>query len=198
MWQAPRAKGSPSLSGSSRADRARLDAPRPLREDVCREVRLRSDVPILMLTAKASEDERVEGLALGADDYLTKPFSPRELVARCGDPAAHAGRGAAARTRAPLRRRRPRDRHGFARGAPRRRRRRATPNEYKLLTTLARTPAASTTLRTDQPCPGLRLRGVRADDRRARQEPAAQDRARSAAPALRRDGLRGRLPARKR
>jgi len=51
-------------------------------EDVCREVRLRSDVPILMLTAKASEDERVEGLALGADDYLTKPFSPRELVAR--------------------------------------------------------------------------------------------------------------------
>jgi DNA-binding response OmpR family regulator len=51
-------------------------------EDVCREVRERSDVPILMLTAKASEDERVEGLALGADDYLTKPFSPRELVAR--------------------------------------------------------------------------------------------------------------------
>jgi DNA-binding response OmpR family regulator len=51
-------------------------------EDVCREVRERSDVPILMLTAKASEDERVTGLALGADDYLTKPFSPRELVAR--------------------------------------------------------------------------------------------------------------------
>ena len=39
-------------------------------------------MPILMLTAKASEDERVTGLALGADDYLTKPFSPRELVAR--------------------------------------------------------------------------------------------------------------------
>ena len=51
-------------------------------EDVCREIRERSDVPILMLTAKASEDERVAGLALGADDYLTKPFSPRELVAR--------------------------------------------------------------------------------------------------------------------
>jgi DNA-binding response OmpR family regulator len=51
-------------------------------EDVAREVRSRSDVPILMLTAKASEDERVEGLALGADDYLVKPFSPRELVAR--------------------------------------------------------------------------------------------------------------------
>ncbi len=51
-------------------------------EEICREIRQRSDVPILMLTAKASEDERVGGLALGADDYLTKPFSPRELVAR--------------------------------------------------------------------------------------------------------------------
>ena len=51
-------------------------------EDVAKDIRSRSDVPILMLTAKASEDERVGGLALGADDYLTKPFSPRELVAR--------------------------------------------------------------------------------------------------------------------
>ena len=50
--------------------------------EICRELRRRSNVPILMLTAKASEDERVTGLALGADDYLTKPFSPRELVAR--------------------------------------------------------------------------------------------------------------------
>lgn len=51
-------------------------------EDVCREIRTRSDVPILMLTAKASAEERIRGLALGADDYLTKPFSPRELVGR--------------------------------------------------------------------------------------------------------------------
>ena len=51
-------------------------------EEICSEIRSRSDVPILMLTAKASEDERVDGLARGADDYLTKPFSPRELVAR--------------------------------------------------------------------------------------------------------------------
>ena len=51
-------------------------------EEIAAEVRSRSDVPVLMLTAKASEDERVAGLALGADDYLTKPFSPRELVAR--------------------------------------------------------------------------------------------------------------------
>ena len=51
-------------------------------EEVCREIRRRSDVPILMLTAKAGEEERIGGLVLGADDYLTKPFSPRELVAR--------------------------------------------------------------------------------------------------------------------
>jgi DNA-binding response OmpR family regulator len=51
-------------------------------EEICREIRSRSDVPILMLTAKASEEERVQGLALGADDYLVKPFSPRELVLR--------------------------------------------------------------------------------------------------------------------
>ena len=51
-------------------------------EEICREIRSRSDVPILMLTAKSAEDERVNGLAIGADDYLTKPFSPRELVAR--------------------------------------------------------------------------------------------------------------------
>jgi DNA-binding response OmpR family regulator len=51
-------------------------------ETVCSEIRSRSDVPILMLTAKAGEDERVAGLLSGADDYLVKPFSPRELVAR--------------------------------------------------------------------------------------------------------------------
>ena len=51
-------------------------------EDVAREIRARSDVPIIMLTAKATEDDRVGGLGLGADDYLTKPFSPRELAAR--------------------------------------------------------------------------------------------------------------------
>jgi DNA-binding response OmpR family regulator len=51
-------------------------------EEICAEIRGRSDVPILMLTAKAGEDDRVEGLLSGADDYLVKPFSPRELVAR--------------------------------------------------------------------------------------------------------------------
>lgn len=51
-------------------------------EEVARTLRTGSDVPIIMLTAKASEDDRVSGLRLGADDYLAKPFSPRELVAR--------------------------------------------------------------------------------------------------------------------
>lgn len=52
---------------------------------ICREVRRdpdSSDIPILMLTARTSERDRVTGLELGADDYLSKPFSPRELVAR--------------------------------------------------------------------------------------------------------------------
>ncbi|MFA5890298.1 MAG: response regulator transcription factor [Actinomycetota bacterium] len=51
-------------------------------EEIARSLRQMSAVPIIMLTAKAGEDDRVAGLRLGADDYLTKPFSPRELVAR--------------------------------------------------------------------------------------------------------------------
>src|SRR6476620_2592081 len=50
--------------------------------DVCRAIRGRSQVPILMLTARDEEPDRVVGLEVGADDYLTKPFSPRELAAR--------------------------------------------------------------------------------------------------------------------
>jgi DNA-binding response OmpR family regulator len=50
--------------------------------EVCRTMRLRSRVPILMLTARDEEPDKVVGLEVGADDYLTKPFSPRELVAR--------------------------------------------------------------------------------------------------------------------
>jgi DNA-binding response OmpR family regulator len=51
-------------------------------EQVCASLRRHTAVPILMLTAKSAEADRVRGLALGADDYLVKPFSPRELVAR--------------------------------------------------------------------------------------------------------------------
>ena len=63
--------------------------------DVCREIRKLSNVPILFLTARDDESDRVLGLSLGADDYVIKPFSPRELVARVQailrrvDPARH-------------------------------------------------------------------------------------------------------------
>ncbi|KPJ97523.1 MAG: transcriptional regulator [Nitrospira bacterium SG8_35_4] len=51
-------------------------------EDICRVIRQDSDVPIIMLTAKSEEEDRITGLGIGADDYVVKPFSPRELVAR--------------------------------------------------------------------------------------------------------------------
>jgi len=50
--------------------------------EVCREIRKKSDIPILMLTARKEDVDKIVGLELGADDYLTKPFNPRELVAR--------------------------------------------------------------------------------------------------------------------
>lgn len=50
--------------------------------DLCRWIRTRSSVPIIMLTARGEDADRIVGLELGADDYVTKPFSPRELVAR--------------------------------------------------------------------------------------------------------------------
>ena len=62
-----------------------LDVGLPGRRDgfeVCREIRARSPVPVLFLTARDDEVDRILGLELGADDYLVKPFSPRELVAR--------------------------------------------------------------------------------------------------------------------
>jgi DNA-binding response OmpR family regulator len=51
-------------------------------EEICRLLRKESDVPILMLTAKSGEDEKINGIVIGADDYVTKPFSPREVVVR--------------------------------------------------------------------------------------------------------------------
>src|SRR5262245_24787819 len=50
--------------------------------EVCKRIRLKSNIPIVMLTAKGDETDRVVGLELGADDYVAKPFSPRELLAR--------------------------------------------------------------------------------------------------------------------
>ncbi len=51
-------------------------------EEICKEIRKQSRIPIIMLTTKSSEDNKISGLNVGADDYITKPFSPRELVAR--------------------------------------------------------------------------------------------------------------------
>ncbi len=70
--------------------------------EVCRRIRAWSKTPILMLTARGDEDDRIQGLDLGADDYIVKPFSPRELVSRVrailrrveGQPAEANGAGA--------------------------------------------------------------------------------------------------------
>ncbi|MFG1916984.1 response regulator [Micromonospora sp. NPDC048898] len=93
--------------------RAALDAARRARPDllildvmmpgldglqVCRTVRQESDVLVLMLTARSAESDLLLGLELGADDYLTKPFSPRELVARTRTLLRRAPRGAPAPT----------------------------------------------------------------------------------------------------
>lgn len=51
-------------------------------EEICKEIRKISPTPIIMLTAKDDEDNKIQGLNLGADDYITKPFSPREVIAR--------------------------------------------------------------------------------------------------------------------
>jgi DNA-binding response OmpR family regulator len=110
-------------------------------EQVCSAIRRGSDVPIVMLTAKSTEDDRVSGLDLGADDYLVKPFSPRELVARVRALLRRTGgRSAAAEPALSFddgRLRIDPDRHQAqvdGRGVE------LTPSEFKLLLTLARTP----------------------------------------------------------
>jgi DNA-binding response OmpR family regulator len=61
--------------------------------DVCRVLRAESDVPVMMLTARSTEDDLLLGLDLGADDYVTKPYSPRELMARVRTLLRRAQRG---------------------------------------------------------------------------------------------------------
>ncbi len=67
--------------------------------DVCRQLRQTSDVPVLFLTARDDEVDRILGLEMGADDYVVKPFSPREIVARI-KAVLRRGRGSSAETRA--------------------------------------------------------------------------------------------------
>jgi two-component system OmpR family response regulator len=64
-------------------------------EELCQEIKELGDIPVIMVTAKASEEERVAGFALGADDYVVKPFSPRELVWRVRAVLKRASRPAA-------------------------------------------------------------------------------------------------------
>ncbi len=67
--------------------------------EICRTIRATpsiADIPVIMLTAKSEETDRLIGLELGADDYVTKPFSPKELVARVGAVLRRVGRGSAA------------------------------------------------------------------------------------------------------
>ena len=73
-----------AVARSARPDLIVLDLKLPGMDglDVCRAIRHDSDVPIIMLTARVEEADRLIGLELGGDDYITKPFSPRELVAR--------------------------------------------------------------------------------------------------------------------
>jgi DNA-binding response OmpR family regulator len=71
--------------------------------EVCRQLRQQAPIPVVMLTARAEEDDRVLGLELGADDYVTKPFSPRELTARIGAVLRRAGGAMSASTAGPLR-----------------------------------------------------------------------------------------------
>ena len=161
--------------------------------DVCRTLRRESDVPIIMLTARSEETDKLIGLELGADDYITKPFSPREVVARVRtvlrrsqaaqsmeqetitvgdliiDQARHEVR---------------RDDEIIS----------ITPTEFDLLWALASNKGrVLSRLQLMEKGAGRKLRGLRAHYRRPHQEPTPQDRARPVAPALRADRLRRRL-----
>jgi len=84
VYEADSGRGALHLFESLQPDLLVLDLMLPdiSGEEVCRLIRKKSNVPILMLTAKSNEDDKVNGFLIGADDYMTKPFSPRELLAR--------------------------------------------------------------------------------------------------------------------
>jgi len=138
--------------------------------EVCRSLREKSNVPVIMLTAKDSEIDKVVGLELGADDYVTKPFSSRELVARM---------------RAVLRRRgEPED---VAESALE-----SGPVRMDVDRHVVTVRGAA----VHRPGVGRRLRGGHQDPRRAHQAPARQDRGRSRPSAAHRHRARPRLQVR--
>ena len=113
--------------------------------EVCRRVRAESEVPIIMLTARVEEEDRVAGLEMGADDYVTKPFSPRELAARIRAVLRRATADTAARGGSPLG-------HGAISVDTQKRTAtldgsvlKLTPTEFRLLTLLVRTPGKTFT-----------------------------------------------------
>ena len=85
------------IAGEARPDLVVLDLMLPELDgmEVCRRLRESSDVPVIMLTARVDEADRLAGLDLGADDYVTKPFSPKELAARVRAVLRRAAREAA-------------------------------------------------------------------------------------------------------
>ena len=150
--------------------------------EVCRQLRTFSDAYVLMLTARGEEIDRIVGLTVGADDYLVKPFSPRELVARVKAllrrPRAvgRRARDGGASTAAPDGTGRPRDRRGPADSCAWT----ATPVEltaleFDLLAVLAREPGIVVAA-TGAPRHGLgrRVRGRRPPRGRPRRQPAPQ------------------------
>ncbi len=86
------------LIDSEKPDLVLLDVMLPGKDgfEICREVRRRGQLPVIMLTARDDVIDRVSGLELGADDYITKPFEPRELVARINTILRRSGAGQAA------------------------------------------------------------------------------------------------------
>ena len=154
-----------------------LGLPRVDGLDVVRAIRRDSTVPIVILTARGDEIDRVTGLELGADDYVVKPFSPKELVARVRavlrrveTPPPSDERIAAGDLELDLARRRVTAAGRVVQ---------LTPTEFELLATLAREPGRVWT-RSQLLDRGARLlaRDVRAGDRRPHPEPAPQARAR--------------------
>ena len=159
--------------------------------DVARTLRRESSVPIIMLTARAEESDRLIGLDVGADDYMTKPFSPRELVARV---RAVLRRAAAAPAGDILHIGRRDARYAaHDRRLARARRSTSRPRNSSCSQSLRNIRAGCSHARSCSTPSRRRCRGVRPIDRRPRQEHPAQARARSSASALSADGLRGGL-----
>src|SRR6266508_4546944 len=157
--------------------------------EVCRRLRASAPIPIVMLTARGHEADRIVGLELGADDYVVKPFSPRELVARIrsvlrrarGDPAAQQGRVHAGDVRGRGRRAPGRPDRAGVRAA-------AVPGPPPAPGVHARSaPAAGV---------GVHLARGHLDRHRAHPAPAREGRGQPLRPAADPDGLRGRLPLR--